>query len=613
MKNSDGIVQRFVIAISFALIIGLIILVTSTSTNNKSTEKSWDQVLQNISEGNCSSVVMTPEKLFVVIEKKDVNNKISRQTISCIYPGGALSDSNKLNIDEAINQSLKKNKQISVRGSLDRKIEWMPILTAMICSFIGLIILLHLFGVGKKNPLDISKAGKFISPEDITVRFRDVAGIDESKMEVEEIVIWFKHNIRYRALNARPPRGILLHGPPGTGKTMLAKAMAGESGAYFISLSGSDFVEMLVGVGASRVRDLFKRARSLDGPCVIFIDEIDAIGRSRSNNMNSNTEVENTLNAILCEMDGMTPNEHIIVLAATNRLELLDKALIRPGRFDRHVAIQLPDIAGRKAILATHSKKYVFTDDVDLEMIAKQTSGFSGASLATMLNESAWFAARNQNKRITWSDIIQARDRIAYGAENRSRCLAMSENDKKNIAIHETGHVVIQKIIKNASIDKVTIIPRGQSLGAMISFQERDKYNYTKRDLINEICVLLGGRAAEDLWSGDISTGASSDLEKASEIADKIVNQFGMVDGKLYIKNDKENHDKSCELILQDCYKIVKECLIENKDVAQMLINTLVEKETILGEEIDRIIYRHQDTKVSIAASLASEEVAVNG
>jgi cell division protease FtsH len=365
-----------------------------------------------------------------------------------------------------------------------------------------------------------------IDPEQVTVTFKDVAGIDEAKDEVREIVEFLKHPEKFVAIGGRIPRGVLLVGPPGTGKTLLARSMAGEAGVPFMSASGSDFVEMYAGVGASRVRKLFKEARR-HSSCIIFIDELDAVGRTRGGNSLSHEEREQTLNQLLVEMDGFAQSDSIIVVAATNRADILDSALLRPGRFDRQVSVGNPDLKGREQILRVHTRKVALEPEVDLRAIARGTPGFSGADLANLVNEAALIAARGGRSTISDSDLDAARDKVLMGVERKS--VAMSEHERVTCAYHEAGHAVVAALLPDADpLHKVTIIPRGRALGVTMQLPEADRYTHTKPFIESQIAILMGGRVAEELFLRQMTSGASNDIERATELARKMVCELGM-------------------------------------------------------------------------------------
>ena len=442
-----------------------------------------------------------------------------------------------------------------------------------------------------------------------TVTFNDVAGCDEEKEELVEIIDFLKNPRKYNEIGAKIPKGVLLFGPPGTGKTLLAKAVAGEAGVPFFSISGSDFVEMFVGVGASRVRDMFKTAKD-NAPCIIFIDEIDAVGRQRGAGMGGgHDEREQTLNQLLVEMDGFNGNSGVIVMAATNRPDVLDPALLRPGRFDRQITIANPDVKGREAILRVHARNKHLDPSIKFEDIAQRTPGFSGADLANILNEAALLAARDNRKVINTQDLDEATDRVMMGPAKKSRVISAQE--KNTIAHHEAGHAVIGLKLDNANIvQKVTIIPRGQAGGYALMLPEEERYLETKQSLLDRITGFLGGRVSEEINFGEISTGASNDFEQATKIARAMVTQFGMSNlgpityeqngGSIFLGRDylKEKNfsdqvaleiDKEVRTIVEECYERARKVLLENMDLLKAIANYLIKVETLTKTDIDEI------------------------
>ena len=459
----------------------------------------------------------------------------------------------------------------------------------------------QIFNIGK------SKAKVFDKENKIKVDFNDVAGLEEAKIEIKEIVDFLKNPAKYTQLGGKIPKGVLLVGPPGTGKTLLARAVAGEADVPFFSLSGSDFVEMFVGVGASRVRDLFKQAKE-KSPCIIFIDEIDAIGRARGRNINvgGNDERESTLNQLLTEMDGFEPNSGIIVIAATNRADILDPALLRAGRFDRQINLELPNLNERKEIFKVHTRKLKLADDIDLEMLAKQTPGFSGADIANVCNEAALIAARKNKNKIYREDFMDAIDRVIAGLEKRTKVITKKE--KKTIAFHESGHAIVSWMLEHAHpLVKVSIVPRGKALGAAWYMPEERQIT-TYEQMLDEMCATLGGRAAEELTFGTISTGALDDLERVTKKAYAIIAYFGMSDtlanisyydsthqydmylSKPYSEKTAEEIDREVQKLIDEQYKRAKKILSEHKQNLQQLAELLLEKEIIFAEDVEKVM-----------------------
>ena len=453
------------------------------------------------------------------------------------------------------------------------------------------------FNVGK------SKAKLYEKANEMGITFKDVAGQTGAKQEVQEIVDFLKNPKKYTDLGGKIPKGALLIGPPGTGKTLLAKAVAGEAGVPFFSMSGSDFVEMFVGVGASRVRDVFRQAKE-KSPCIIFIDEIDAVGRARSKNpaMGGNDERENTLNALLTEMDGFGTNSGVIVLAATNRVDMLDKALLRAGRFDRQIHVDLPDLPERKEIFLVHMRNLKLHKDLDIDLLARQTPGFSGADIANVCNEAALIAARHNSKEVTKQDFLDAVDRIIGGLEKKTK--VMTTDEKRTIALHEAGHATISWFCEHANpLVKVSIVPRGQALGAAWYLPEERPIT-TKEQMLDEMCSLLGGRAAEELFTGHISTGAMNDLERATKSAYGMIAYAGMSDrlpNICYYNNDEYNFqkpysettaktiDEEVLKMIDDQYDRAKQILLDHKEGHNRLAQLLVEREVIMAEDVEEI------------------------
>ena len=476
-------------------------------------------------------------------------------------------------------------------------------------------------GAGKLFSLGRSRAQR-IEPDQHQVTFEDVAGADEAKEELKETIDFLKDPAKFRQLGGRIPKGVLMSGPPGTGKTLLAKAVAGEAGVPFYSISGSDFVEMFVGVGASRVRDLFEEGRR-NAPCILFIDEIDAVGRSRGAGMGSgNDEREQTLNQLLVEMDGFDATEGIIVIASTNRSDVLDPALMRPGRFDRQVYVSLPDVRGREAILGVHAAKVRMASNVELRTIARGTPGFSGADLRNLINEAALFAARSNRKEITLAELEWARDKVMMGPERKS--MVMSEDERKTTAYHEAGHALVSALLPNADpIHKVTIIPRGRALGVTAYLPENDNRSYDVEYLGNRITIAMGGRAAEEVIFDQLTTGASNDIQQATETVRNMICRWGM-NNKLgpivlgsddqqsvmgqalgkereYSEDTAEQIDTEMRDIVKSHYEQACQLLRDNLDTLHEIAHTLLEEETIEGGRIMEMLGKPQLPKVEIS------------
>ncbi len=503
----------------------------------------------------------------------------------------------------------------------DKQSVWTQLLVA---SFpILIIIAVFMFfmrqmqggGGGRGGPMSFGKSkARLLGEDQITTTFADVAGVDEAKEDVQELVEFLRDPSRFQKLGGRIPRGVLMVGQPGTGKTLLAKAIAGEAKVPFFSISGSDFVEMFVGVGASRVRDMFDQAKK-QSPCIIFIDEIDAVGRHRGAGLGGgHDEREQTLNQLLVEMDGFEVNDGVIVIAATNRPDVLDPALLRPGRFDRQVVVGLPDIRGREQILKVHMRKVPLAEDVDASKIARGTPGFSGADLANLVNEAALFAARANVRTVGMTQFELAKDKIMMGAERKS--MVMSEDEKRNTAYHEAGHAIVGRLVpEHDPVYKVSIIPRGRALGVTMFLPEEDRYSHSRRHIISQICSLFGGRIAEEMTLGKdgVTTGASNDIQRATEIARKMVTQWGLSEKLGPLKYDEADEevflgrsagqpnkaisgetakmiDEEVRSIIDECYAKAETILKDNEDKLHVMADALMLYETIDSDQIDEIM-----------------------
>jgi cell division protease FtsH len=523
--------------------------------------------------------------------------------------------------DDRLVPSLLDKKVIVEGAAPEQQSVWMQLLVA---SFpVLLIVVLFMFfmrqmqgggGGGRGGPMTFGKSkARLLSEDQIKTTFADVAGCDEAKEDVKEIVDFLRDPGRFQKLGGKIPRGILMVGPPGTGKTLLAKSIAGEAKVPFFSISGSDFVEMFVGVGASRVRDMFEQAKK-QAPCIIFIDEIDAVGRHRGAGLGGgHDEREQTLNQLLVEMDGFETGDGIIVIAATNRPDVLDNALLRPGRFDRQVVVGLPDIRGREQILKVHMRKVPLGDDVDAAVIARGTPGFSGADLANLVNEAALFAARNNKKTVEMHEFELAKDKIMMGAERKS--MVMSEAEKRNTAYHEAGHAIVGRLVPDHDpVYKVSIIPRGRALGVTMFLPEDDRYSWSKRGIESRICSMFGGRIAEELTLGfeGVTTGASNDIQRATEMARNMVTKWGLSEkmGPIMYEEDEGevflgrsvtqrknvsaqtamDIDNEIRAIIDGCYRRAKDILVENRDKLELMSEALMQYETIDREQIDAIM-----------------------
>ncbi len=555
----------------------------------------------------------------LVDEGKVTSCEIVRQETGAVFLQGKTNtpekEAFKVNIlaTETIEKDLRdKGVALTMRNEVNY---WRPLLTGFLPLLIGIVFVIFIFRMMKNGPGGAATFGKsrakMVQDNKKKVTFKNVAGIKEAKEEVEEIIDFLKDPKRFQKLGGKIPRGVLLLGPPGTGKTLLAKAIAGEAKVPFFSISGSDFVEMFVGVGASRVRDMFEQGKK-NAPCIVFIDEIDAVGRSRFSGIGGgHDEREQTLNAMLVEMDGFETNDGVIIIAATNRADVLDPALTRPGRFDRQIVIDLPTVDGRLEILKLHAKKIKLGPSCDLRRIARGTPGFSGADLANLLNEAALLAARNNNTEVRHVDLEEARDKVLWGRERRSR--AMEDKDRQITAWHEAGHALTQVLCEHTEpLHKVTIIPRGMALGATMILPERDVLNRTRSELLDELVVLAGGRIAEQLHTSDISTGARADIHMASRIARKMVCEYGMSDKLGFqafgenqevlflgreVSRNQEHSEDTAKLIDDEVTRMLKEAYVrcekiikENVDKLELLVKHLLEAETMDGRDVEELL-----------------------
>ena len=542
-------------------------------------------------------------------------------------------------VDNVISGKLKDGKEFSTVAPNDSKLVekleakkvdikaelppqppwWMSILSSILPMLIivGLwFMLMNQGGAGGDKVMNFGKSrARRYDEEKLKITFKDVAGAEEAKQELEEVVEFLKHPQKYNDLGAKIPKGVLLYGPPGTGKTLLAKAVAGEAGVPFFSISGSDFVEMFVGVGASRVRDLFDQAKK-SAPCIVFIDEIDAVGRQRGAGLGGgHDEREQTLNQLLVEMDGFSANEGIIMIAATNRPDILDPALLRPGRFDRQIVVDRPDIKGRTEILKVHVKGKPMGQDVNLDVIAQRTPGFTGADLSNLVNEAALLTARKDKKAINMPEMEEAAERVIMGPERKSRVI--SDKEKRLTAYHEGGHTIVGMLLEHTDpVHKVTIIPRGRAGGYTLSLPKEDKYYATRSEMLDELKVLLGGRVAEALVLKEISSGASNDLQRATQLARQMICEYGMSENigpvtfghrqdqvflgrdiardKDYSEEVAAEIDKEVRSFMEDAYAATEKLLSDNIDKLHVIAKALMEKETLEEEEINQLVkYGH--------------------
>ncbi|PWE27066.1 cell division protein FtsH [Pararhodobacter marinus] len=586
---------------AFWIVLFFLMIVLFTLFNNGSTTSSgrsigYSDFLQRVEAGDVSRVVIDGETLRVTDR--------SGTAYTTIRPSGENPTERLLESDVAVEARPQERS-----GLMSALSVWLPFLLLI---GVWIFFMNRMQGGGRGGAMGFGKSkAKLLTEKHGRVTFDDVAGIDEAKEELEEIVEFLRNPQKFSRLGGKIPKGALLVGPPGTGKTLLARAIAGEAGVPFFTISGSDFVEMFVGVGASRVRDMFEQAKK-NAPCIVFIDEIDAVGRSRGVGYGGgNDEREQTLNQLLVEMDGFEANEGIIIVAATNRPDVLDPALLRPGRFDRQVQVPNPDIKGRERILGVHARKVPLGPNVDLRIIARGTPGFSGADLANLVNEAALMAARKNRRFVTMQDFEDAKDKVMMGSERRS--MVMTEDEKKLTAYHEAGHAVVGlHVPQHDPIHKATIIPRGRALGLVLSLPERDQLSVTYTKYKSKIAMAMGGKVAEELIFGkeNVTSGASSDIQQVSKIARAMVTQFGFSDelGHIDYANEQQSYlgnysggtnasqetqkkiDEEVRKIVDEGYQTAKRILTEHADELENLAQGLLEYETLTGSEITRVM-----------------------
>ncbi|NLM73403.1 MAG: ATP-dependent metallopeptidase FtsH/Yme1/Tma family protein [Clostridiaceae bacterium] len=615
MRNFRGLSFYIIIFVIMALVIMMY-----NGISNPTTMK-YSEFRDELDAGNVKYVLVKTYEAEVILEKASgLFLPDQRYTVSYLS-----HDDFRALLDKAKDEGKIGEYEIEPVQTPPWWLEMLPMFAMVILFvFFWIFFIQQSQGGGGNRVMSFGKSRARVAEDSkLKVRFSDVAGADEEKEELEEIVQFLKEPKKYVELGARIPKGVLLVGPPGTGKTLLAKAVAGEAGVPFFSISGSDFVEMFVGVGASRVRDLFDQAKK-NAPCIVFIDEIDAVGRHRGAGLGGgHDEREQTLNQLLVEMDGFGVNEGVIILAATNRPDILDPALMRPGRFDRQVVVSYPDIKGREAILRVHSKNKPLGPDVDLKDIAKTTPGFTGADLENLLNEAALLAARKNLKSITMAEIKEANYKVMMGPEKKSRVI--SEKEKKLTAYHEAGHAIAVRVVSTTvKVDRVTIIPSGRAGGFTSYKPDEDRQYMTKGQLIERIIVSLGGRAAEELVLGEISTGASNDLKYANKIARDMITKYGMSNeltnlvfgdendevflGKSYAHARNYSEDISAKIdaevkkIIDDAYAKIKEILTENRQKLEDVAKALLDKERLEADEFEEIFKNGYNETPAIAS-----------
>ena len=566
-----------------------------------------------------ASTVSKTDITYSAFMKHVQQDEVKQVTIVDNVISGKLKDGKDFSTvapsDDSLIPTLRA-RDIEIKAELPPQPPWW---TTLLSSLLPMLLIVGIWfmlmqqsqgGGGRVMNFGKSRARRY-DEDNIKITFKDVAGADEAKQELEEVVEFLKHPKKYNDLGAKIPKGVLLYGPPGTGKTLLAKAVAGEAGVPFFSISGSDFVEMFVGVGASRVRDLFEQAKK-SAPCIVFIDEIDAVGRQRGAGLGGgHDEREQTLNQLLVEMDGFGANEGIIMIAATNRPDILDPALLRPGRFDRQIVVDRPDIKGRQEILKVHIKGKPISPEVELGVIARRTPGFTGADLSNLVNEAALMAARKNKNKIDMPEMEEAAERVIMGPERRSRVI--SDKEKRLTAYHEGGHTLVGMLLDNTDpVHKVTIIPRGRAGGYTLSLPKEDRYYATRSEMLDELKVLLGGRVAEALVLKEISSGASNDLQRATSLARQMICEYGMSPelgpmtfghrqdqvflgrdigrDKDYSEEVAAKIDKEIRKFIDEAYQKTESLLNENMDKLHLIADALIERETLEGEEIDQLM-----------------------
>lgn len=627
MNKSQSMGMYIILGIMILTFVSMLMAGPNTSTQ----ELSYTEFLQKLKAGDIKSVEIDKETSSLIAHPKVppvVIGKKAEKSAKTFYGEQKPPVVQYKVLTPSDSSLMPKLEQAGVDINVKRPNEssqWMGILTSLVLPILFIVFLVIMakgLQAGGSQAMSFGKSkAKLMLDNKVKITFKDVAGIDEEKQELEEIVDFLKNGEKYIKLGAKIPKGVLLVGIPGTGKTLMAKAVAGEAGVPFFSISGSDFVEMFVGVGASRVRDLFEQAKKHQ-PCIIFIDEIDAVGRQRGAGLGGgHDEREQTLNQLLVELDGFDENTNIIVIAATNRPDILDNALLRPGRFDRQIVINRPDILGREQILMVHAKNKPLADEVDLKILAKRTPGFTGADLQNLLNEAALLAARHDKSKIHMDDLEEAIDKVMAGPEKKSRII--SDEEKENTAYHEVGHALLSKLLKNCDpLHKVSIIPRGMALGITMTLPEKDHLTMSKVQLLDRLTMTLGGRVAEELVYGReaITTGASNDLEKVTALARKMVTVYGMSEkmgNMAYGKSEEHvfmgrdfghtrdfseeiaaDIDKEVKKIVDECYENARKLLEENKDMLEYISKKLLEEETIDEKEFVSLMDKVKEERI---------------
>jgi cell division protease FtsH len=617
----------------FLVIIGVVSFFTGA--NPKTEQITYNTFISDLNKGNVTEMSVQPVRGVFEVRGK-MKGYSEDQTFLTYIPTEQGLD----RVDKAAEANNVKDLKIAPAEETSGWVTFFTSIIPFVIIFILFFFLLNQAQGGGSRVMNFGKSkAKLYNEEKKKVKFKDVAGADEEKQELVEVVEFLKDPRKFAELGARIPKGVLLVGPPGTGKTLLARAVAGEAGVPFFSISGSDFVEMFVGVGASRVRDLFENAKK-NAPCIIFIDEIDAVGRQRGAGLGGgHDEREQTLNQLLVEMDGFGANEGIIIIAATNRPDILDPALLRPGRFDRQITVDRPDVTGREAVLKVHARNKPLDESVDLKAIAARTPGFSGADLENLLNEAALVAARQDKKKIDNTDLDEATDRVIAGPAKKSRVI--SKKERNIVAYHEAGHVIIGVVLDEADmVHKVTIVPRGQAGGYAVMLPKEDRYFMTKPELLDKITGLLGGRVAEEIIFGEVSTGAHNDFQRATGIARKMVTEYGMSEklgplqfgqaqgGQVFLGRDLHNEqnysdaiaheiDLEIQRFIKESYERARQILTDNREKLELIAQTLLEVETLDAAQINSLVNKGKlpDRPVVInqnGQDLKAEDVKVN-